>query len=359
MGALCQVSPRPEGDVEAATRGAADLLVVQAAEMEHSADEIADVATSAVEAALVETSSNEGIETDAVVAAAVGAVEAAYRVDTAHGDLVREAVLSQVAEPPAGLTPGLRNRLPGIAEQLSKELPQGRAAWRGKAIFRALRVLHQSGGIDLAGSLAYFTILSLFPLLALVIMAAIYIGDPEGARVQITNLLTNYFPGSEDLIKEVIGGLFGGSLTLGAVALLSMLIGANGLFRATNRAVNRVFGTLGRGVVEATAAEIALAAVLTALFLLSLCLTAVFYAALNLSDEVFPSAGIGMSIVAWLLGVLSAVFPVGLMAVIFAFVYRQMPMCVWNGGCRFRLADRHMPLRAGQARVLLVHRPGD
>ena len=313
------------GDVETATRDAADLLIVQAAEMERSANEIAGVATSAVEAALVETAINEEIETDVVVAAAVGAVEAAYRVDTTHGDLVRQAVLSQVAEPSAGLTPVLRSRLPSIAEQLSKELPQGRAAWRGKAIFRAVRVLHQSGGIDLAGSLAYFTILSLFPLLALGIMAAVHIGDPEGVRVQITNLLAYYFPASEDLIEEVIGGLFGGSITLGAVALVSMLIGANGLFRATDRAVNRVFGTLGSGMVQATASQIALAALLTALFLLSLCLTAVFYAALNLSDEVFPYVGLGSSIVAGLLGALSALLPAILMAVIFAFVYRQMP----------------------------------
>ena len=251
--------------------------------------------------------------------------EAAYRVDTAHGDMVRQAVLSQVAEPSADLTPGLRSRLPDIAEQLSRELPQGRAAWRGKAIFRAARVLHQSGGIDLAGSLAYFTILSLFPLLALVIMGVVYLGDSEGARAQITNLLAYYFPASGDLIQEVIGGLFGGSLTLGAVALASLLIGANGLFRATNRAVNRVFGTLGRGVVQATAAEIALAALLTILFLLSLCLTAVFYTVLNLSDDFFPNTGLGTAIIAGLLSVLSAVLPAILMAVIFAFVYRQMP----------------------------------
>lgn len=313
------------GDVQTATRDAADLLIVQAAEMEHSPDEIVGVATSAIEAALVETSINEEIEPDVVVAAAVGAVEAAYRVDTAHGDLVRQAVLSQVAEPSAGLTPGLRSRLPDIAEQLSRELPQGRAAWRGKAIFRAVRVLHQSGGIDLAGSLAYFTILSLFPLLALVIMGVIYLGDPEGVRTQITILLAHYFPASGDLIEEVIGGLFGGSLTLGAVALASLLIGANGLFRATTRAINRVFGTLGKGVVQATAAEIALAALLTALFLLSLCLTAVFYAVLNFSDEVLPYVGVGSSIIAVLLGALSTLLPAVLMAVIFAFVYRHLP----------------------------------
>ena len=313
------------GDIEAAAREAAEVLVGQAVQMERSADEIADVATSAVEAALVETSRNENIDADVVVAAAVGAVEAAYKVDTVHGDLVRQAVLSQVAEPSVGLAPGLRRRLPDMAEQLSRELPRGRAAWRGKAIFRAVRVLHQSGGVDLAGSLAYFTILSLFPLLALVIMGVIYLGDPEGVRTQITSLLAHYFPASGDLIEEVIGGLFGGSLTLGAVALASLLIGANGLFRATTRAINRVFGTLGKGVVQATAAEIALAALLTALFLLSLCLTAVFYAVLNFSDEVLPYVGVGSSIIAVLLGALSTLLPAVLMAVIFAFVYRHLP----------------------------------
>ena len=313
------------GDVEAAIRDVADLLIVQATEMERSRDEVANVAINAVHAAMVESSNNEDIDTEIVVAAAVGAVEAAYRVDIAHGDTVRRAVLRRISEPSAGLALGLRSRLPGIAEELSRELPQGRAAWRGKVIFQAVRVLIQAGGIDLAGSLAYFTILSLFPLLALGVMAAIYIGDTESVRVQITQLLAHYFPASEDLVGEVIVGLFSGSLTLGVLAVVSLIIGANGLFRATDRAVNRVFETLGRGMVEATAAEIALAALLAILFLLSLCLTAFFYAVLNLSHEVFSFTGVGTSAIVGLLSALSAILPAALMGVIFAFVYRQLP----------------------------------
>ncbi len=94
------------------------------------------------------------------------------------------------------------------------------------------------------------------------IMAVIQLGDPEGVRTQLTAMLENYFPASDDLIRQVIGGLVSGSLTFGVVAVVSLLIGANGLFRATDRAVNRVFGASGRNVIGATLAEIALATLL-------------------------------------------------------------------------------------------------
>ena len=106
-------------------------------------------------------------------------------------------------------------------------------------MIEAARLLIRAGGIDLAASLAYFTILSLLPLAALVMMTATVFIDPETVRDQFTETLIYYFPSSQELIREAVDNLLGGSLLIGAVALFSIVVGANGLFMAANRAVNR------------------------------------------------------------------------------------------------------------------------
>ena len=313
------------GDVASATQDAAEMLIAHAVDADRSVSEIADVATSALDAAMIETGRNTDLGSEVAVAAAVGAVEAAYRMNTPHGDRIRQAVLSHAAEQASSAAPGLRRQFAEIAEQLSTELPRGRAAWRGKAMFDALRRLYNTGGIDLAGSLAYFTILSLFPLIALTIMVVIMLGDPAGVRAQITSMLEHYFPASGNLIGEAVGGLLGGSITFGAIALIGMLIGANGLLKAANRAVNRVYGTELKNVIGATAAEMAVAILLALLFLLSLWITTLFYAALGFSDEILAYLGIASLFPYIFISALSTALPVALTATVFTFVYRHLP----------------------------------
>ena len=69
---------------------------------------------------------------------------------------------------------------------------------------RALRLLFDVGGIDLAASLAYFTTLSLFPLMALVIMGVGMLGDPEDIAEELADILVYYFPTARDLIRDAV-----------------------------------------------------------------------------------------------------------------------------------------------------------
>ena len=82
------------------------------------------------------------------------------------------------------------------------------------------RSMFTAGGIDLAGSLAYFTIMSFFPLLALIIMLFALFSDPQSIRDRLTDTLVYYFPGSTDLIREAIHHLIGGSAAVGAIAVV-------------------------------------------------------------------------------------------------------------------------------------------
>ena len=314
-----------EGDVAEATRDAAHTLITHAAAAERSVAEIATAAEGAVAAALQEAEGASVEVDDVVAAAATGAVEAAYKVSRLHGDSVRLSVVERLLEPRLAVAPQLERRLSKLGERLSSELPRGRAAWRGAAIIGAARLLLRVGGIDLAGSLAYFTILSLLPLVALVIMVAALFGDPESISDELTEILVYYFPSSADLISEAVEGLLRGSLAVGLIAAASIVIGANGLFMATNRAMHRIFELELPKILQTTAKEILIATLVVILFMLSVGLTALFQLAVGFSEGLFESQEDISTVVVVLLGVISTILPAGLTAAIFTVVYYHLP----------------------------------
>ena len=313
------------GDVEAATRDAAYQLISHDAVAEQDLADIAEVAGTAIDAAL-EGAEGTDVETDAVItAAATGIVEAAYQVGEAHGDEVRHSVVRRVLEPRLAVAPDVEMRLAEVAETLSRELPRGRAAWRGASLVRAVPLLVRAGGIDLAASLAYFTILSLLPMAALVVMAIAVFGNPEFARDRLTEVMAYYFPASSDLIREAVDNLLQGSITLGLVAVVSIVWGANGLFMAANRAVNRVFGIDRTKVAQMTVAQVTLTTLVGVLFLLSVGLTAFLQVVVSFGEMLSDSQGVASTALTLALGIVSAVLPAVFTAIVFVFVYRHLP----------------------------------
>ena len=223
---------------------------------------------------MVGAASVEVDSVEAAFAAVEGAVEAAYRLSRSRGDRVRHSVVISILKPRRVVSPELERRLAEVAERLSEELPTGRAAWRGASLVKAVRLLINAGGIDLAACLAYFTLPSLLPLVTLVIMGVAVIGEPEGIRVNLTEVLVYYFPTSRDLIEEAVDNLLNRSLTISLIALVSIVICANGLFMAPNRAVSRVFGIETKRITQITLAEVSIATLVVTLFLFSVSLTA-------------------------------------------------------------------------------------
>ncbi len=313
------------GDVAAATRGAAFTLVGHDAVAERELVEVAGVAGRAIEAALKGADETDIAVDEVVVAAATGAVEAAYQVSQSHGDRVRQSVVRRLLKPRLAVAPELERQLSEIAEKLSQDLPRGRAAWRGTAMARAVRLLLDSGGVDLAASLAYFTILSFLPLIALAIMAVAVFANPETVSAELTEIFVYYFPASGDLIREAVENLLNGSLAFGVLALVGMILGANGLVMAANRSVNRVFGIDARRVVQITVAEMAIATSAALLFLLSLGLTALLQVAVSFGEGILEAIG-DISVASILaLGFVSTVAPAVLAAAVFTVVYRRLP----------------------------------
>ncbi|MDE2838453.1 MAG: YihY/virulence factor BrkB family protein [Chloroflexota bacterium] len=209
--------------------------------------------------------------------------------------------------------------------RLSRELPRKRGAWRGAAIARAVRILLQAGGIDLAGSLAYFTILSLLPAVALAIMTIAVFGEPEVIEETLTATLLYYFPTSQSLIQDAVENLLRGSLAIGLVAFVSLVMGANGLFMAATRSVNRVFGAETQKVLRITVLQVTLTTTLVLLFLLSIGVSASLQLAVRFSEGIAESTGGLSGVVLLALGAASTLLPAFFTMTLFALVYYLMP----------------------------------
>ena len=313
------------GDVATATHDATLILVARAASTEPTVSKITDVAVSTIDAVFLEACRSSDIGDEVMIAAATGVVGAAYRIDRPCGDSVRHAVMDRVAQPNMDLPPRIRRRLPQIEAQLTSELSPTVGAWRGRAMVKAVPLLYNAGGVDLAASLAYFTILSIFPILALLIMGIAVLGDPDAVRQWIAGSLIHYFPASRELIQEAIVNLLSNSLAFGIVALISILFGANGLFRATNRAVNRVFGIRSKDVFSTTLTEMIFATLFGLLFLISIFMTAILHTAINISESFAVTQWSISYLIAILLGLVTTILPIALSALVFAIVYRSLP----------------------------------
>ena len=197
--------------------------------------------------------------------------------------------------------------------------------WPCLTPIRAVKKLLQANGTDLAASLAFFTVLSQLPFVALMAMLLIAIDPSDGVVDVLAEALHYLFPASRDLINDAINNLLGGSLTIGILAVINLMIGANRLFAATTRAVNRVFGIRNTQVVQVTVKSVSLATIVVALFMTSIGLSGVIQALIRLSQD-SATATHGLSTFATIiLGAFATVLPAILTTIIFAIIYYRIP----------------------------------
>lgn len=197
--------------------------------------------------------------------------------------------------------------------------------WPLMAPIHAVLRLIKTGGTDLAASLAFFTVLSQLPLVALMAMLLIAIGPADGVVNVITEALSYLFPASQDLISEAIDNLLGGSFTIGILAVINLMIGANRLLAATNRAVNRVFGIQKTKVIRGTVKSVILATILVTLLMCSIGLSAVIQALIRLSQDSAPVTHGLSGLATIVLGAIATILPAIFTTIIFAIIYYRFP----------------------------------
>ena len=283
------------------------------------------LAESAVAAAIQEAEGAAEDHAEVVAAAAAGAVEAAYQVDRSYGDSVRRSVVRSIVGSGRLVSPDLERRLIEVAERLSTELPRGRATWRGAAMYRAARLLLRLEGMDLAGSLAYFTVLSFFPIVTLVIMVFAIFTDTDGIREKLTDTIVNYFPASNALLEEAVNHLLGGSLAVGLIALAGIVLSATGLLNALNRAVNRVFGIETRKPMGTIITQVGVGTIVVVLFMLSVGLSGLCQLAISFGGVLVESFGGTSTGLVLFSGVISVAVAAVLTGTIFTVVLFHLP----------------------------------
>ena len=316
------------GDVPTAVRDSAASLVGHAAAADGGAEEVADMAGEVVGTVLseAEASAADATEFNQVVSvAADAAIAAGYQAGQAHGDRVREEVLRTVSQRRMTLRPELQRQISEISKRLSKELPRGRAAWRGYATVRAVGFLLRSGASDQAASLAYFTVLSFFPLMALAVIAFALVSDADAVVVVLDDLLSYYFPASSHLVHQSVDRLVEDSAAFGPIALIGVVVAANGLFMAANRAINRVFGVESHRGLRGKITEALVTGLLGIVLLLSVGISAFIQVAFGLAGGNLHSDGETSHAVHIALGAGSTLFPAAITGIVFTVVYHNVP----------------------------------
>ena len=310
------------GNVPQAARDTAKLLIDN---VSGDAAQLAYVAQSVVEGALEVQNVDHVFTVRYVGRAAEGAIDGAYDVSEEVGEEVRLAIAAMLENPRVYVGPATAPLLQDLAERVAVYHPQGPLAWRIKALWNAGWSLVRIGGIDLAASLAFFTLLSFFPLVALVILIFSAFADPATIEEELSHIFLFFFPASGEFFNNSVGYLFSSRTAASIVAIVGIVIGANGLLMATNRSVNRIFGAEPRRMVSTTLLQVLLTVGIMLIFLISIGLTLVFQIALGISST--------LPLVSWPVNravlvvteLISGVLPIFLTMLAFGIVYRALP----------------------------------
>lgn len=175
----------------------------------------------------------------------------------------------------------------------------------------------------LAASLAYYTLLSIFPLiLGLLAVASVAFDDPA-ARQRLIRGIAAQFPGSEALVVTTVDDLVRGRGAAGVVATLGLIWSASGIFSALTAALDVIWKVpRSRGLIQSALLAIGLVFGVGLIFVVSLLLGTALSIATSLQ---VPVVGTSLSELPLLLPLLSLVLPLLITFLVTASIYRYVP----------------------------------
>ena len=110
------------------------------------------------------------------------------------------------------------------------------SAWAG------LQNFYTSANLTYAASIAYYGLLSLFPIALLAFASIGRITSAAGARDAVQNFVLQYFPAQFSFITEQLDALQANPYRLGVISSIAIVWGALGVFSAITTAVNYAWG---------------------------------------------------------------------------------------------------------------------
>lgn len=157
--------------------------------------------------------------------------------------------------------PGVE-RSHGAGETAREKLGRGLGhAWN--LLYQGIDGISQHRGTQLAASMGYYALFSVFPAVIVLAAAAGFILDDPSAREDVVDYLLRELPLNEtdgrDDVEEVLDSVTANAGTLGIVGLVALLITASALISAARNSLSIIFGeNIRRGALRGKALDIAL-----------------------------------------------------------------------------------------------------
>lgn len=188
----------------------------------------------------------------------------------------------------------------------------------------------QDRGTLLAASIAYYTLLSIFPMaLGLLAITGLVFTNPA-SRARLVQDMASLFPGSESLIRETVAEVVRGRGPAGIVATLGLLWSASGVFSAISAALDSIWRVPDRrGFIASAVLAMGLVLAVGLMVVASLILSTILTLAVALH---LPLLGFSVSEIPLLFPLLSLALPFLITLGILASIYRYVPnrRLVWR-----------------------------
>jgi membrane protein len=127
---------------------------------------------------------------------------------------------------------------------LRRALTRARAEVRltALAIWRGGIGIYNSDDLTFAASIAYYSLLSLFPFLLLAFSIIASVTNNEADRTAVTDFVLRYFPRQLNFVTDQLIAMQESPLKLGIAGSLLMIWAAMGVFGAVTSAINHAWG---------------------------------------------------------------------------------------------------------------------
>lgn len=188
----------------------------------------------------------------------------------------------------------------------------------GAVLVQSARDLVRDGGTSWAAAIAYYSLLSTFPLLLAIAAIAAYFVQPEWAVEQATQLLSTFLPRGSMRIEEIVQGAIDARQGASIVSIAALLWSGSRVFGVVTRALNLAYGADERyGIVRRVAIELAMTVTVGLFFVAAL--------ASRVWLRLLWRQWLGGDELSLLFRSLMAIVPGAMLVVAFFLVYRFVP----------------------------------
>jgi membrane protein len=133
-----------------------------------------------------------------------------------------------------------RTRLPWVRRAWTRAYAEIRLT--ALAIWRGVTGIYHSNDLTFASSIAYYSLLSLFPFFLLVLAILASVTDNDVDRASVLGFVLRYFPRQFEFVNTQLDAMQSAGVRLGIFGSVLMVWAAMGVFGAITSAVNHAWG---------------------------------------------------------------------------------------------------------------------